>query len=58
MTKTDNPKPTTKQMSLIEAEKFLRDAGEWHGVVKMDRDTIIKWAMFLKNKAIEEKLKK
>ena len=54
MTKTDNPKPTTKQMSLMEAEKFLRDVGEWHGVVKMDRDTIIKWAMFLKTKQLKK----
>jgi hypothetical protein len=43
-------KQTTKQMTLLEAEKYLRKIDEWHGVVKMERDTIIKWAMFLKSK--------
>lgn len=37
-------------MTLLEAETFLRKMGEWHSVVKMDRETIIKWAEFLKAK--------
>lgn len=54
--KSSNPKDSTdKEMSLIEAEKFLRKVGEWHDVVKMDRETIIKWATFLKNKEEQSK---
>lgn len=41
---------STTPMTLLEAETFLRKMGEWHGVVKMDRETIIKWAEFLKAK--------
>lgn len=43
-------KQTAPQMSLSEAETLLRKLGEWHGVVGMDRETIIKWAEFLKQK--------
>jgi len=45
---------TDKEMSLIEAEKYLRKIGEWHDVVKMDRETVIKWATFLKKREEEQ----
>lgn len=41
---------SNKEMTLAEAETYLRKVGEWHGVVTMPRDTIIKWATFLKNR--------
>lgn len=44
---TTNKSKKIKEITLAEAETILRKFGEWHGVVKMDRDTIIKWAMFL-----------
>ncbi len=44
------PQPT---MTLFEAETYLRKVGEWHGVVKMNRETIIKWAEFLRAKGIK-----
>lgn len=47
--------PKEKQMTLAEAEQFLRKIGEWHDVVKMDRETIIKWAIFLKSKEKNKK---
>lgn len=50
MTKPTSDKSSQKEMTLAEAEQFLRKIGEWHEAVKMDRDTIIKWATFLKNK--------
>ena len=50
--KTKNePQPT---MTLSEAETYLRKIGEWHGVVKMDRETVIKWAEFLKAKGVKK----
>lgn len=50
-----NKQPKTKPkesvtMTLLEAEQFLRKIDEWNNVVKMERDIIIKWAMFLKDK--------
>jgi len=36
--------------TLAEAEKFLREAGEWNGVVGMNREIILNWANFLYNK--------
>ena len=48
-----NTKLTVKEqenITMSEAEQILRKFGEWHGVVGMDRETIIKWAQFLKNK--------
>lgn len=45
-----NNKKECKPMTMIEAEQILRKLGEWHGVVGMERETIIKWATYLKNK--------
>lgn len=47
--------PQVSSITLLEAETFLRKMGEWHSVVKMDRDTIIKWAVFLMNKEKQQK---
>lgn len=45
-----NSKNTFEQtITLSEAEQILRKFNEWHGVAKMDRDTIIKWALYLQN---------
>jgi hypothetical protein len=57
--RTSKQKPTNTpaltSITLLEAEIFLRKMGEWHGVVKMERDTIIKWALFLMNKENNKK---
>lgn len=50
MDKSPNYKNPEAKMNLQDAEKYLRSVGEWHGVVKMPRDTIIAWAEFLKKK--------
>jgi len=50
MSKQPPGKSTTKKMTLAEAETYLRKVGEWHDVVKLERETIIKWAEFLKKK--------
>lgn len=39
-----------KSMSLEEATAYLKKINEWESVVSLDRDTIIKWAEFLKNR--------
>lgn len=36
-------------ITLLEAEQILRKFNEWHSVAKMDRETIIKWALYLEN---------
>lgn len=48
--KTKKTKKNQESLSLSEAEQFLRKIEEWHSVSHLDRDTIIKWAEFLKNK--------
>ena len=54
---SSNPKPKPQKQKLsqepltfIEAEQYLRKIEEWHSVSHLDRDIIIKWAQFLKNK--------
>jgi hypothetical protein len=37
-------------MSLQEATTLLKKLGEWETVWHLDRDTIIKWASFLKER--------
>ena len=37
-------------MSLEEATFYLKKLGEWESAWKFDRETIIKWAEFLKSK--------
>jgi len=39
-----------KSMSLEEATAYLKKMNEWESVVSLDRETIIKWAEFLKNR--------
>lgn len=49
MNKQNNPKKHPK-MTPTEAEKYLKKLDEWNDVAKMDKDVIVKWAMFLKSK--------
>ena len=37
-------------MNLEEATTYLKKIGEWESAWRFDRDTIIGWANFLKNK--------
>ena len=41
---------TAVNMNLEEATTFLKKMGEWETVWRMERDTIIKWANFLKER--------
>jgi hypothetical protein len=50
--KTTNEEPTEIITSLQEAETYLRKVNEWNSVNKMDRETIMNWANFLKNKGV------
>jgi hypothetical protein len=47
---------TTKKetMNLEEATTYLKKIKEWESASKFDRQTIIGWAEFLKNKGIVE----
>lgn len=50
---TDKPlnyKDPSKSMSLEEATEYLKKIGEWDSVWRLERDTIVKWAEFLKKK--------
>lgn len=38
------------EITLAEAEKFLRKVDEWHSVKHLNRDLILKWATFLKER--------
>lgn len=42
-----------EKLSLEEATLYLKKIKEWESAVKFDRETIIAWAEFLKNKGIE-----
>lgn len=42
-----------EKLSLEEATLYLKKIKEWESAVKFDRETIIAWASFLKNKGIE-----
>lgn len=37
-------------MNLEQATDYLKSEGEWESVWRLDRETIIKWAIFLKNR--------
>lgn len=37
-------------LTLEQATAFLKKIGEWESVWKLDRETIIKWANFLKDR--------
>lgn len=53
MNKKDKPlnyRDPDSPMTLEEATAFLKKIKEWESVVNFDRDTIIKWAEFLKKK--------
>lgn len=50
---TDKPlnyKDPSTTMSLQEATEYLKKIDEWESVWRLERDTIIKWAEFLKKK--------
>jgi hypothetical protein len=51
--KPQKQKLSQESLTFIEAEQYLRKIEEWHSVSHLDRDIIIKWAQFLKNKNIE-----
>ena len=52
-----NYKDPAKPMSMAEATEYLKKIGEWDSVWKLDRDLILKWAEFLKNKETMNKQK-
>jgi hypothetical protein len=43
-------KEKKEKLTLEEATAYLKKLGEWETAWKFDRETIIKWAEFLKNK--------
>ncbi len=43
-------KAKEETMSLEEATNYLKKLNEWESARKFDRETIIKWAEYLKNK--------
>jgi hypothetical protein len=43
-------KEKKEKLTLEEATAYLKKIGEWESSWKFDRETIIKWAEFLKNK--------
>lgn len=45
-----NYKDPETPMTLLEAEKYLRSIKEWEGMTQIDRETVIKWAEFLKKR--------
>jgi hypothetical protein len=45
-----NYKDPEAPMTMEDATTYLKKLGEWEGVWHLDRDTIIKWAEFLKKK--------
>lgn len=54
MTKKDkSPKDTSPSMTLEEAATLLKKLKEWDGVCNMERETIIKWAEYLKKHKVE-----
>lgn len=58
MTKPLNYKDSNSPMSMEEATTYLKKLNEWESVWNMERDTIIKWAEFLKKKENENLPKK
>lgn len=57
MNKKDKPlnaKDPDAPMTLLEAEQYLRSIKEWDGMAVMERETIIKWAQYLKDKEIKK----
>lgn len=52
-----NYKDPDKPMSMADATEYLKKIGEWESVWKLDRDLILKWAEFLKNKETVNKQK-
>ena len=45
-----NYKDPEQPMTMEEATTYLKKLGEWEGVWHLERETIIKWAEFLKKK--------
>jgi len=54
MAKPLNFRDPEAPMSLEAATTYLKKMNEWESVVSLDRDTIIKWAEFLKNRESTE----
>jgi hypothetical protein len=42
-------------MTMSEATEYLKSIKEWDSVWKLERELIIKWAEFLKQRELEEK---
>lgn len=54
-----NHKDPAAPMNLEEATKYLKKVGEWESVWRLDRETMIKWANFLKNReSVKEEVPK
>jgi hypothetical protein len=50
-----NFKDPSKPMDLEEATTLLKKLGEWDSVYNLDRETILKWAEFLKRREVTPK---
>lgn len=50
--KSNKDTQTKTTLSLEEATNYLKKIKEWESACKFDRETIIAWAEFLKNKGI------
>ena len=53
--KPQNYKDPSMTMSLEEATEYLKKIGEWESVWRLERDTIVKWAEFLRKKGTDTK---
>jgi hypothetical protein len=43
------------ELTLLEAEKFLRKIDEWNSVKHLNRELVIKWATFLKERETKKR---
>jgi hypothetical protein len=53
-TTSSNKSESNSKISLEEATNYLKKIKEWESASKFDRETIIAWAEFLKNKGVRE----
>jgi hypothetical protein len=49
-TKSKTKKQAELLMSMDDAITYLKKMDEWDAIRNMDRETVIKWASFLKNR--------
>ena len=52
------PAPANSSMNLEQATVYLKKVGEWESVWKLDRDTILGWANFLRSREKSENVPK